>query len=70
MTEKTFMSQEDFLGLMRKDALTTEQLFEMSGLKMRTIRSRLARLMSAGKIREVYTLKDMRKRRYIAVVIG
>lgn len=63
-SEFEFMSQEDFLDLMKGKALTTEELYAESGLKMRTIRSRLARLMDAGKVREMYTLKDMRKRRY------
>lgn len=66
MSDEKLMSQEDFLELMRYTPQTTEELFVRSGLKMRTIRSRLATLLSAGKIRQTYTLKDMRKRRYIA----
>jgi predicted HTH transcriptional regulator len=66
MSDEELMSQADFLELMRYTPQTTEDLFVRSGLKMRTIRSRLATLLAAGKVRQIYTLKDMRKRRYIA----
>jgi hypothetical protein len=64
--EDEFMSQEDFLTLMMSPR-TTVELVAQSGLKIRTVRSRLARLMQQGKVREIYTLKDMRMRRYVKV---
>lgn len=64
--EDEFMSQEDFVSLMVSPQ-TTIELVAQSGLKIRTVRSRLARLMSQGKVREIYTLKDMRMRRYVKV---
>ena len=65
MTETQFISNENLMALMAKP-LTTEELVAASGLKIRTLRARLTKLIAEGKVKETFTLKDMRKRRYMA----
>lgn len=62
-----FITVAEFLALMEDKALFPEELVELSGLRIRTVRSRLTRLMKAGKVREIFTLKDMRMRRYTKI---